>query len=425
MDYTRRITLSFLCASSLAGLGLACSASGANGDSAFTGARGGGAGGVSGVGGSGGGGPNGGGGTNTGGFGGSGGSGAGGSGAGSGGFAGAGGNQIGGAGGSGAGGAGAADSGNAGAGGQAGVGGGGTGDGGGGACGTRAGMRGKTSRSLMVGGAMRTYIAYLPQSASPTQPLPFVYVFHGASQSGQIMYDMTQYATIADSDGVAVVFPDGQGGAGSLAPWSVADTGQAPCGLGSFVNNANPVDFAFVDAMKADILQDQCLDTAHVFATGFSMGGYMSHHIACDRPDFRAAAPHSGGTIASLSSCKTTRMPIIMFHGLTDGLIVPGCDDPNSSAVAGFPPSATLWAQKNGCKTTYQTVAENGTGGGQGQCYVYDGCPSDGQVELCTFANMQHVWAGSTMCQGCIGGTGATWASATALQWAFFKKYAW
>ena len=34
----------------------------------------------------------------------------------------------------------------------------------GGNCGTRTGMRGKTTRSLMVDGTTRTYIAYLPQS---------------------------------------------------------------------------------------------------------------------------------------------------------------------------------------------------------------------------------------------------------------------
>ncbi len=296
-------------------------------------------------------------------------------------------------------------------------------------CGTRTGMRGKTSRTLMVGTANRSYIAYLPQSASPTKAIPFVYVFHGANQDGSELFDITQYATLADSEGIAVVFPDGQGvnsatTTTSLTPWNVSDNGAALCGAGSLVSNTNPVDFAFVDAIKADVLQDQCLDADHTFATGFSMGGYMTHHIACDRTDFRAAAPHSGGTLASLSACKTAHLPIIIFHGTSDALIAPGCDDPNSSAQAGFPASATLWAQKNGCKATYTTIPEDGTGGNNGQCYLYDGCPADGQVELCTFTNMNHAWAGSTTCPSCIG-SGTGYVSATQLQWSFFKKYAW
>jgi len=297
-------------------------------------------------------------------------------------------------------------------------------------CGTRTGMRGQTTRTLMVAGKSRTYVAYLPQSASATTPLPFVYVFHGASQDGMDLFTMTQYSTLADSDGIAVVFPDGQGvssitGVGALAPWNVSDNGAAVCGAGDLANNSTgSVDFEFMDAIKADVTQDQCLDSKHTFATGFSMGGYFTHHVACDRADIKAAAPHSGGTIASLSGCSTGHMPIIIFHGTSDSLITSGCDDPHGTAQSGFPPSATLWAQKNGCQSTYSTITETGSGGKNGQCYLYDGCPSDGQVELCTFTGLNHAWAGSTTCTDCIG-TGAGYTSATTLEWSFFKQYAW
>lgn len=310
-----------------------------------------------------------------------------------------------------------------------------SGDGGpastGGDCGTRTGMRGKTSRTLMVNGTPRTYIAYLPQSLDATTAAPFVFMSHGAEMNAADMYDLTQYAALADSEGIAVAFLDGQStnsstGAMTLDPWNVSDNGAAVCGAGNFANNPTAsVDFAFMDAIKADIAKDQCVDSDHVFATGFSMGGYFTHHVGCDRTDVRAVAPHSGGTITSLSSCKTGHVPIIIFHGTSDALISPGCDDPNSAAVSGFPPSATLWAQKNGCGTTFTTVPEDGSGGGDGQCYVYDGCPADGQVELCTFTGAGHCWAG-----GSTTGSGAsfacsTYASATQLEWSFFKKYAW
>lgn len=301
-------------------------------------------------------------------------------------------------------------------------------------CGARAGMRDKTSRTLTVNGATRSYIAYLPKSLDATKASPFVFVFHGAEMNGAEMVDITQYAALADSEGIAVAFLDGQGtssagGTTTLDPWNVSDNGATVCGAGSFANNPTAsVDFAFMDAVKADIEQDQCLDAKHVFATGFSMGGYFTHHIGCDRADVRAIAPASGATLASLSSCTTGHVPVIIFHGLADQLIVPGCDDPNSPAQSGFPPSAALWAQKNGCKDTYSTVAEPGSPAGSGkdgQCYAYDGCPADGQVELCTFTGMGHCWAGG----GSAGG-GATfacpgYASATQLEWEFFKQHAW
>jgi polyhydroxybutyrate depolymerase len=286
-------------------------------------------------------------------------------------------------------------------------------------------MRGKTSRSVMVGGARRTFIAYLPASADPATPTPLVYVFHGANQTGQILYDMTEYWKIADSEGIAVVFPDGQGassetGLTSLTPWYVTD-GELLCGLGTLVSNFNDTDLAFIDEIKADVLQDQCVDDDHVFVTGFSMGGYFSHYVACKRPDFRAAGPHSGGTMANLSSCATQRMPMIIFHGNVDPLINEGCSDPMGTLEPGFPAAPTLWAQRNGCQDTYSPVTDDGA---NGECYLYDGCPADGQVKLCIFDGLAHAWSGAPVCDACIG-LGIGFPSATRIEWDFFKKHAW
>jgi len=252
--------------------------------------------------------------------------------------------------------------------------------------------------------------------------MPFVLVFHGYTMSGDEMYDITQYAALADSEGIALVFPDGEGGPDSLAsPWNVKNAGQTVCGAGNLASAAGD-DFAFIDAMEADVAQDQCLDTAHVFTTGFSMGGYFSEHVGCYRSDMRAVAPHSGGTIDDLSACTTGHMPIILFHGTADPVIDDACDDPTVTPEAGFTASATLWAAKNGCQDTYTVVPTDGSGGGSGQCYVYDGCPADGQVELCTFNGMNHCWAGGNANDS---NSCPTYASATQLEWSFFKQYAW
>ncbi|HEY3807682.1 MAG TPA: PHB depolymerase family esterase [Kofleriaceae bacterium] len=292
------------------------------------------------------------------------------------------------------------------------------------ACGMRTTMRGLTNRSIVVGGVSRTYLVYLPATADPTAPLPLVFVFHGYTMSGQEMHDMTQYAALADSDGIALAFPDGEGGPDSLEdPWNVENAGQTVCGAGQDVS-ATGDDFAFVDAMKADIAQDQCIDAAHVFSTGFSMGGYFTEHVGCYRSDIRAIAPHSGGTLADLSSCTTGHTPIILFHGTSDSVIDDACDDPSVTPDTGFTAAATLWAAKNGCATTYTTIAANGSGGGSGQCRLYDGCPADGQVELCTFDGMDHCWAGGATA-GAAGNACPTYANATQLEWDFFKKYAW
>lgn len=272
-------------------------------------------------------------------------------------------------------------------------------------CGTRGGARGMAMRQMTVGGLARTYRVYLPPGTA-TDRMPLVYVHHGYTMSGAAMVDITAYTALADAEHVALAFPDGQGGPDSLgAPWNVgvnvcaSTSGPPPLATGD--------DFAFLDAMKADIAADQCIDDDHVFVTGFSMGGYFSHHAGCMMPGIRAVAPHSGGT-HELSGCVNARRPIIIFHGTSDGVIPPSCSD--SAAAA--------WAAHNGCATTFTTRTVQG-----GTCRTWDACPTGGQVELCMFDNMAHCWAG--------GATGAgifscpAYEKATLLEWQFWKTYAW
>jgi polyhydroxybutyrate depolymerase len=286
-----------------------------------------------------------------------------------------------------------------------------------GACGTRTGMRGITHRMMTVAGLARTYIIYLPPSLDPKTPVPFVFVHHGYTMTGQEMIPITQYKALADAQGIGVAFPDGEGGSDLLAPpWNVG-TDVCPSTLG-VAPSATGNDFAFLDAMQADVSNDQCLDTTHLFVTGFSMGGYFAHEVGCDKPNIRAVAPHSGGT-HDLSSCTNGHKPIIIFHGDSDPVVPYGCDVPGTTDTPpGFTPSATEWAVKNGCGSTTSSVAvDNGT------CYYYAGCPSDGQVAYCVFDGMHHCWAGG----GSDGGIYSCpdYQSATLLEWDFWKKYAW
>jgi polyhydroxybutyrate depolymerase len=282
-------------------------------------------------------------------------------------------------------------------------------------CGIRTGQRGKTNRAINAGGLDRTYIVYLPPDVDPKQPIPLVFVHHGYTMSGQEMFDITGYPALADAEHIALAFPDGQAGPSSFgAPWNVG-TDICPAGA-SEPPSATGDDFALLDAIEADISADQCIDREHVFVTGFSMGGYFSHHAGCMRPDIRAIAPHSGGA-HPLDDCPSDHKPVIIFHGTADAIVPNGCDDPSVASPQGVTPSATAWAMKNGCSGTVTKRDVQG-----GTCAYYDGCPADGQVAICTFTAMGHCWAGGegTSLYAC-----GNYAKATTLEWAFFKQYAW
>jgi polyhydroxybutyrate depolymerase len=270
--------------------------------------------------------------------------------------------------------------------------------------GKTATRRGLTNRSMAVAGLNRTYLVYLPPSLDPNQPAPLVYVHHGWSMSGQAMHDITGYSTLADREGIAVAFPDGEGGPNSiLAPWNV---GTGVCGGGA-VEEASGDDFSFLEAMKADIQTDQCIDAAHIFVTGFSMGGYFANQVGCMRPDLaRAVAAHSGGT-HDFSTCVPGHKPVIIFHGTADPVIAEMCGTQ----------ARDYWVAKNGCSTDFMDAGVEG-----GDCEYSAGCPADGQVALCLFNGLGHAWAGGAPNMAF---SDPNFASATELQWSFYKTYAW
>jgi polyhydroxybutyrate depolymerase len=280
-------------------------------------------------------------------------------------------------------------------------------------------LRGKSMQTLMAGGLTRTFIYYAPSTLDPNKPVPVVYVPHGYMMTADMMFDITKYSDLADTDQFIVMFPNGQAAVSLLdGPWNI---GNPDCGssLAGILPKATGDDQAFVDAMLAFADADQCIDHTHVYMAGFSMGGYFSNETGCLRPDMRAIAPHSGGA-PDLSSCASVHKPALIMHFQGDALIPTMCGTQ----------ARDRWIAHNGCSPDSPMVmpVEGGS------CEYYQGCPSDGQVAMCTFTIPSeaqsatypgHAWSG-----GSKAGMGADYAipetaSATQLSWNFFSTYAW
>jgi len=236
----------------------------------------------------------------------------------------------------------------------------------------------------------RQYIVHIPQDVHPNTALPVVFVVHGAGGTGEQMQTATAFDVYADQDGVVAVYPDG---GDPNSPWNV---GRGACAPGGLISNGND-DFAYFEAMLDAIEQDQCLDREHVFVTGFSMGGYFSHHIGCQRGGdlVRAVAPHSGGTYAG--DCPGAPLPVLLLHGNADPLIDFACAQS----------ARERWVERNGCDSDFDVVDIVG-----GHCEWHLGCPQDGQVVLCEFEELEHSW-----------GYPPDYAFSTELIWQFFRAY--
>jgi polyhydroxybutyrate depolymerase len=288
-----------------------------------------------------------------------------------------------------------------------------------GACTQKPGtLRGKSVQTLTAAGLSRSFIYYAPASLDPNVPAPVVIIPHGFTMNAQQMFDITGYAELAEREGIIALFPDGQAGGLLAGPWNV---GSPDCSSSlGVLPLAQGDDQSFVNAMLRFAEADQCLDTEHVYMTGFSMGGYFANETACLRPEVRAIAPHSGGS-HDLSACNSQRKPVLLMHFQEDGLIPFRCGQQ----------ARDRWLLKNGCSADAPDIKPVQGG----SCEYYKGCPEGGQVTMCSFnvpmpsmsneMYIGHGWSGGSKL-----GTGAGFAipgteSATELSWSFFKQYAW
>jgi polyhydroxybutyrate depolymerase len=252
-------------------------------------------------------------------------------------------------------------------------------------CTGKPGGTGDVSRTW---NGLAQYITHYPPGLDPNTPVPLVFVAHGFTMSGAAMQAITNFDTVADRDKFVVVYPDGDGGA---FPWDVGVGACAPGGLISASGAASLT--GYLDGMREAIEADQCIDGNAIFVTGFSMGGYFSHHVGCQRGGelARAVGPCSGGTYAG--ECPAAPVPVFIMHGANDTFI--------DHTLCGQG-ARDMWLPRNSCDSTFETKPVSG-----GHCDWYEGCDENGQTVYCEFDGVGHSWA----------------SGATDAVWSFFKSY--
>ncbi|XXY50210.1 PHB depolymerase family esterase [Sorangium sp. So ce269] len=257
--------------------------------------------------------------------------------------------------------------------GGAGAGGSGAGGGGSVTCPSPALRAGDTNQTVTVGSGSRSYVLHVPAAYDGSKPVPLVVDFHPLGGSGPSERTGSPYPAQTDPEGVIMAFPSGQSGPSGGA-WNVG-----PCCV------AGTDDVAFAKALVAQVQETACIDPKRIYAVGFSMGGGMSHYLACHAADvFAAVAPAAFDLLEeNVGDCEPSRpITVISFRGTSDP-IVPYAGG-GSSVVRGMPVTflgakATFekWADINGC--TGSPSAEDGRG-----CSTYSTCQDGVEVALCT-----------------------------------------
>jgi poly(3-hydroxybutyrate) depolymerase len=232
-----------------------------------------------------------------------------------------------------------------------------------------------TPISITVGGKQRRYILNVPKNYDNTKPYKLVLTIHQLDGNDKQMFNWQYYGLLPLSNDTAIfAAPNGQKGG---SPCSGTGDGDSGCGW----PNSSGQDMALVDAVEAQVAENFCVDTNHIFATGWSYGASMSYEIGCERPlggpgtgdgswGVRAIAIYS---VAQMSgSCKpSTPIGFYLSHGTHD-------------SVLGYSGGITLaqnYGKTNGCTWATPTQVSSGAH----VCTNEAGCKTGYPVEVCSF----------------------------------------
>ena len=236
---------------------------------------------------------------------------------------------------------------------------------------------GTYERSLVWEGKERWYEIHVPESVS-SEPAPLVFNLHPFVLGGNALFRSiwrreSGLVATSEANGFVLVQPDGTG---SITAWN---GGKDCCGEPA----ADDVDdVGFIQALATAVGEEICINRSRIYATGMSNGGYLSHRLACDVPNFIAAVAPVVGSLSRELNCTVERgVPVLQITGSEDGL-------------ASRTESVKRWVAQNGC--TDETISET-VGGEEGDpgsvtCTTWTNCNDGVQVEHCIVAKGGHCW---------------------------------
>ena len=242
-------------------------------------------------------------------------------------------------------------------------------------------LPGDNDGTVQVGDTTRSYIVRLPAGYTGTSPVPLVLDFHGIAGSPSGEAANSGYRELAEQEGFIVAWPQGIDDAWNIGPC---------CTTSRTVD-----DVGFARALVQRLQQDACVDPKRVYAVGYSMGGGMAFHLACNAADVFAAVAPSAFDLAveSQQPCQPVR-PVteISFRGAAD-TVVPyaggATQPPNGLDVTvtflGAVGTFQRWAELDQCTGSPSAADADG-------CSTYADCQGGTQVTLCTTQGGGQAW---------------------------------
>ncbi len=242
------------------------------------------------------------------------------------------------------------------------------------------------SKTLTFGDTTRTYRIYIPAIYDSSQPVPLVMALHGLGDNAN-NFQGVGFNQIANTQNFIAVYPN-----------ALTDPLLGASGWSAGVNPLNNIDdVGFLNALLDTIQREYSVDTNRIFVCGFSLGGFMTHRLACESGERIAAIASVAGTMPAplVSACVPNAMPVLHIHGTSDQTI------PYDFGVIffvvtnlGADSTAHYWATHNGCNASFTSDSFPNTknDGLTFEKFSYSGCSDSSEVILIKANGMPHTW---------------------------------
>lgn len=251
---------------------------------------------------------------------------------------------------------------------------------------------GRHRLTVEAGGQARSAVYFVPSSYTGRDKVPVVFDLHGSNSGPNEQLKRSGWDRVAEKNGFIVVAPQGSltGTVAGTSTWNVPFVTTRTDGLDEIAYLRNAV---------KTVARTFCVDTARVYASGYSGGGRMlSAYLCAGNDDFAAAGfVHSlragrpveidGKWQPDVANCNPARpVSIIAFAGVKD-TANPYAGGGRPYWQYSFKAAVQRWSELDGCKGAGdpKTVA--------GVTYnIVATCRNDTRIVSYVFANGGHDW---------------------------------
>lgn len=253
---------------------------------------------------------------------------------------------------------------------------------------SQASIFAQTTKNFLWDGTNREYLEYVPAIYSGTESVPLVVCLHGLGDN------MTNFSSIgmhylADSENFIVLTP--QALMSYVYTYEYGFAWNSGASYSGITLNPDVDDIGFFNAMIDSTMALYNIDTNRIYFTGFSMGGFMCHKVACEMNTRVAAIASVAGTIGNaMTSVPPAPMPVLHCHGTADTQVPYINNDYGNDAEE----LVNYWVSFNNCNPapTVESYTDIVADGITVEKYLYSDGDYSTEVEFYKANGANHQW---------------------------------